>query len=74
MAADNHATIAGNLVEDPELRFTSSGIAVANLRVAVTQRVQQDGEWRDGATSFFRSTSGAARPSTWPTPSPRATG
>jgi hypothetical protein len=26
------------------LRFTSSGIAVANLRVAVTQRIQQDGE------------------------------
>jgi single-strand DNA-binding protein len=33
MAADNHTTIVGNLVEDPELRFTSSGIAVANLRV-----------------------------------------
>ena len=30
MAADNHTTIVGNLVEDPELRFTSSGIAVAN--------------------------------------------
>jgi single-stranded DNA-binding protein len=27
---------------------------VANLRVAVTQRVQQDGEWRDGETSFFK--------------------
>jgi single stranded DNA-binding protein len=27
---------------------------VANLRVAVTQRVQQDGEWRDGDTSFFK--------------------
>ena len=30
-----------------------TGIAVANLRVAVTQRVQQDGEWRDGDTSFL---------------------
>jgi single-strand DNA-binding protein len=37
-----------------ELRFTSSGIAIASMRVAVTQRVQQDGEWRDGDTSFFK--------------------
>jgi single-strand DNA-binding protein len=54
MATDNHTTIVGNLVEDPELRFTSSGIAVANMRVAVTQRIQQDGTWRDGETSFFK--------------------
>ena len=54
MAADNHTTIVGNLVEDPELRFTNTGIAVANMRVAVTQRVQQDGQWRDGDTSFFK--------------------
>jgi single-stranded DNA-binding protein len=54
MAADNHTTIVGNLVDDPELRFTNTGIAVANLRVAVTQRIQQDGQWRDGDTSFLR--------------------
>jgi len=54
MAADNHTTIVGNLVDDPELRFTNTGIAVANLRVAVTQRIQQDGEWGDGDTSFLR--------------------
>jgi single-strand DNA-binding protein len=54
MAADNHTTIVGNLVDDPELRFTNTGIAVANLRVAVTQRVQQDGEWRDGDTSYLK--------------------
>ena len=54
MAADNHTTIVGNLVEDPEVRFTNTGIAVANLRVAVTQRVQQDGQWRDGDTSFLK--------------------
>ncbi len=53
MAADNHTTIVGNLVDDPELRFTNTGIAVTNLRVAVTQRIQQDGQWRDGDTSFF---------------------
>jgi single-strand DNA-binding protein len=54
MAADNHTTIVGNLVDDPEVRFTNKDIAVANLRVAVTQRVQQDGEWRDGDTSSLR--------------------
>jgi single-strand DNA-binding protein len=54
MATDNHTTIVGNLVEDPELRFTNTGIPVANLRVAVTQRIQHDGEWRDGDTSFLK--------------------
>jgi single-strand DNA-binding protein len=54
MAADNHTTIVGNLADDPELRFTNNGIAVANMRVAVTQRIQQDGEWRDGDTSFLK--------------------
>jgi len=54
MAADNHTTIVGNLVEDPELRFTNNVMAVANLRVAVTQRIQQDGQWRDGDTSFLK--------------------
>jgi single-strand DNA-binding protein len=54
MASDNHTTIVGNLVEDPEVRFTNTGIAVTNLRVAVTQRVQHDGQWRDGDTSFFK--------------------
>jgi single-strand DNA-binding protein len=54
VATDNHTTIVGNLVDDPELRFTNNGTAVANLRVAVTQRIQQNGTWRDGETSFFR--------------------
>jgi hypothetical protein len=54
MAADNHTTIIGNLVEDPEVRFTNNGIAVTNLRIAVTQRIQQDSQWRDGDTSFFK--------------------
>ncbi len=54
MATDNHTTIVGNLVDDPELRVTNSGTAVANMRVAVTQRIQDNGTWRDGETSFFR--------------------
>ena len=53
MASDNHTTITGNLAADPELRFTNTGVPVASLRVAVTQRVQdRDGTWRDGETSF----------------------
>ena len=43
-----------HLVDDPELRFTNNGTPVANLRVAVTQRVLEGGAWRDGQTSFFR--------------------
>jgi single-strand DNA-binding protein len=55
MASDNHTSIVGNLAADPELRFTNTGTAVANLRVAVTQRVQdRDGSWRDGETSFHK--------------------
>jgi single-strand DNA-binding protein len=55
MASDNHTAITGNLAADPELRFTNTGVPVANLRVAVTQRVQdKDGTWRDGETSFHR--------------------
>jgi single-strand DNA-binding protein len=54
MAADNQTTIAGNLVDTPELRFTNNGTPVTNLRVAVTQRIQDNGTWRDGDTSFFK--------------------
>jgi single-strand DNA-binding protein len=54
MASDNQTVIVGNLVDDPELRFTSNGMPVTNLRVAVTQRVLEGGAWRDGPTSFFR--------------------
>jgi len=56
MASDNHTSIVGNLAADPELRFTTSGAAVANLRVAVTARVRDGDAWRDGETSFYRVT------------------
>jgi Single-strand binding protein family len=52
MAADNHTIIVGNLVEDPELRFTNTGTPVANLRVAVTQRINKTAS---GATATPRS-------------------
>ncbi|MDX6210003.1 MAG: single-strand DNA-binding protein, partial [Frankiales bacterium] len=38
MANDTTITIVGNLVDDPELRFTPSGAAVAKFRIASTPR------------------------------------
>ena len=54
MATDNQVTLVGNLTDDPELRFTPSGAAVANFRLAVTPRVREGDSWKDGETSFFR--------------------
>ena len=52
--SDNQVTLAGNLTDDPELRFTPNGVAVANFRLAVDQRVWDIDGWKDGETSFFR--------------------
>jgi single-strand DNA-binding protein len=52
--ADTHVTIAGNLTDDPELKYTPNGAAVTNFRVAVTARVRDGETWRDGDTSYFR--------------------
>jgi single-strand DNA-binding protein len=54
MATDNTVTLIGNLTDDPELRVTANGTAVANFRLAVTPRVRQGDTWTDGETSFFR--------------------
>lgn len=52
----NSVTLVGNLVEDPELRFTPSGVAMAKLRFAVNRRWRdRDGEWQE-ETSFFGGT------------------
>jgi single-strand DNA-binding protein len=55
MAGDTQITIAGNLVDDPQLRYTPTGQAVANFRVASTPRWQdrQSGEWKDGDSLFL---------------------
>jgi len=52
MAVDNNVSIAGNLVADPELRYTKGGAAISSLRVAVNRRWNKDGEWEE-ETSFF---------------------
>lgn len=56
MAGDTTFTIIGNLTSDPELHFTSSGIAVANVTIASTPRSfnKQANEWKDGETLFMR--------------------
>jgi single-strand DNA-binding protein len=52
----NNVTLIGNLVEDPELRFTPSGVAMAKIRLAVNRRWRgQDGQWQED-TSFFNGT------------------
>ena len=55
MAGETVITLVGNLVDDPELRFTPSGAAVANFRVASTPRTydRQTGEWKDGESLFI---------------------
>ena len=54
-AGDTPITIIGNLVADPELRFTSSGQPVATFRVASTPRIRDaaTNEWKDGDSLFL---------------------
>lgn len=47
------ATITGNLTRDIELKATSTGRMVASFSIAVSKRVQRDGQWIDGPTSYF---------------------
>ena len=52
MSNETQVTVIGNLAGDPELRFTSSGAAVANFRILSTPRTfdKQANEWKDGET------------------------
>ena len=55
MAGETTITIVGNLTNDPELRFTPSGAAVASFTVASTPRTfdRNTNEWKDGDTLFM---------------------
>jgi single-strand DNA-binding protein len=55
MAGETIITVVGNLTDDPELRFTPSGAAVAKFRVASTPRTldRATGEWKDGEPLFL---------------------
>lgn len=56
MAGDTVITVIGNLTSDPELKFVSSGAAVANFTIASTPRSydKASGEWKDGEALFLR--------------------
>jgi single-strand DNA-binding protein len=58
MAGDTTLTVIGNLTDDPELRFTPSGAAVAKFRIASTPRFMDkaSGEWKDGDPLFLACT------------------
>ena len=57
MSNETTITVTGNLVDDPELRFTPSGQPVARFRIASTPRYRDNatGEWKDGDTLFLTS-------------------
>lgn len=57
MAGETVITVVGNLTADPELRYTQSGKAVANMTIASTPRNfdRQSNEWKDGDPLFLRS-------------------
>ena len=52
---DTNITVVGNIVADPELRFTPAGAAVANFRIASTPRSfnRQTNQWEDGEALFL---------------------
>lgn len=56
MANDTIITVAGNLTDDPALRYTQNGLAVANFTIASTPRTydRQASEWKDGDALFLR--------------------
>jgi single-strand DNA-binding protein len=56
MSGETTITVVGNLTADPELRYTQTGLAVANLTIAATPRTfdRASNDWKDGDTLFMR--------------------
>ena len=52
----NQVALVGNITDEPELRYTQSGAALANFTVAVSHRSKHNGEWQDVSDGFFRCT------------------
>jgi single-strand DNA-binding protein len=52
----NQVALVGNITDDPELRYTQSGAALAGFTVAVSHRSKHNGEWQDVNDGFFRRT------------------
>ncbi|MDH5789958.1 MAG: single-stranded DNA-binding protein [Nitrospinota bacterium] len=47
MASFNKVLLMGNLTRDPELRFTSSGSALAKFGLAVNRKYKAGEEWKE---------------------------
>ena len=56
MAGETIITVVGNLTADPELRYTQTGLAVANFTIASTPRTfdRAANDWKDGEALFLR--------------------
>ena len=56
MAGETVITVVGNLTSDPELRYTQTGLAVANFTIASTPRSfdRASNDWKDGEALFLR--------------------
>jgi single-strand DNA-binding protein len=52
----NQVALVGNITDDPELRYTQSGAALAGFTVAISHRSKTNGEWQDVNDGFFRCT------------------
>lgn len=54
--ADPIIFVVGNVTNEPELRYTPSGVAVCNFSIATNHRVKQGDKFVDGAPTFYRAT------------------
>jgi single stranded DNA-binding protein len=52
----NQVALVGNIIDDPELRYTQNGAALAGFTIAVSHRSKHNGEWQDVNDGFFRCT------------------
>lgn len=52
MASFNQVTLVGNVTRDVEVKFLQSGAAVADVSIAVNDRVKRGDKWED-EVSFF---------------------
>ena len=52
----NQVALVGNITDDPELRYTQSGAALAGFTIAVSHRSKNNGAWQDVNDGFFRCT------------------
>lgn len=50
-----NVSFEGVVVDDPTFKITNSGVAMANIRVAINERVKdkETGEWRDGDSTYL---------------------